>query len=154
MIKRPPLSRRLRNRVDRLAVLARHPKRVTCLECGFLSLGEAEVTKAERRMLASRGVGSCPPLDVIRCSRALWVDYDLMYAGTDSDGIFDELEADRRGCEGFLRHEPGWTPNEHRELLKKVLENRRKIVLVLLAAVTGSITGLLGAWVAKILGLG
>ena len=146
MIKRS----RMRKLARTLVVRTRRPFKVTCLDCGFLSLGSEEVSAANRAMLGARGVGGCPSLDLLRCSRSLWVSYDLMYVGTDADAIFEELEGDRRGCRGFLRYRPGWAPNEHRELLSKALETRQKVFFTIL----GTILGLLAAWVVHFLGWG
>src|SRR5437879_5577369 len=78
---------------------ARYPLKVTCLNCGFLSLEDKEVTRADRVLLHVRGTAGCPPLEVLGCSRFLWTDYDLTYVGTNSEAIFDEVQRDRRDCE-------------------------------------------------------
>ncbi len=57
----------------------RHPRKITCLDCGFLALGDSEVTPANRILLEGRGVAGSPPLEDVRCSHALWVSYDLNY---------------------------------------------------------------------------
>lgn len=139
----------LRRLAHGLLIRVKHPKRVACLNCGFLSLGEAEVTAADRLMLSAKGAGACPDLEVLHCSRSLWVRYDLFYSGTNAEGIFEELEVDRRDCAGFLRHRPGWTPFEHRDLLSKTLEARQKITF----AVVGSLLTLFAAWLTKQLGI-
>lgn len=123
---------------------------MTCLDCGFLSGGSDEVSSANRAMLAARGVGGCPSLDHLHCSRSLWVSYDLTYVGTNADAIFEELEGDRRGCRGFLRYRPGWTPNEHRDLVGKAFETRQKVIFTIL----GTGLGLLAVWIAYFFGWG
>jgi hypothetical protein len=130
----------LREFAHGVLVRAKHPRRATCLDCGFLALGDAEVTAADRVMLAARGTSGCPSLDILRCSRSLWVGYDLTYVGTSAEGIFEELEADRRDCAGFLSYRPGWTPNEHRDLLTKALETREKALLAVLSFLLGVLT--------------
>jgi hypothetical protein len=144
------LVRVLRRLIRTAYLRVNHPRRVTCLDCGFLSLGEAEVTHADRVMLHMKGTGGwCPSLDVLGCSRSLWVNYDLTYSGTSAEVIFDELDLDRRSCDGFFKYKPGWTPTDHRELLSKHQESRQKIVSGILLAVASSILTVLVAWVIK-----
>ncbi|SRR6266404_647432 len=131
----------------------RHPRPVTCLDCGFLALGNEEVTRAERILLHGEGSAGLPcspeELTDLNCTRSLWVDYDLTYVDGSAQGIFDELEQDRRGCAGFLRYRPGFSPSEHRDLLLKRMDSKEKLKF----AVLGGIVTLFFAWVAKHLGL-
>lgn len=135
-------GRRLRNLAHFLRARVRHPRRVTCLQCGFLSLGDAEVTAAQRTMLHLRSQNGIANLN---CARSRWESYDLEYSGPDAEGIFNELEVDRRSCQEFLLYRPGWTPNGHKEILLKKLETQQKILF----AVLGSLLTLFAAWVTK-----
>lgn len=128
----------------------RHPLGVTCLDCGFLALGDKEVSTANRMLLHVRGTAGCPPLEELSCSRSLWTDYDLTYCRVDAAAIFDEVGKQRRDCEGFFPCRPGWSPGGHQDLLLKGLETKQKVLFALL----GSLLTLLAAWVAKLLGLG
>ncbi len=131
----------------------RHPLPVTCLNCGFLALGDEEVTKADRIMLHSEGSAGLPcspdELTNLNCTRSLWVDYDLTYNSDSVQGIFEELEQDRRGCAGYLKYRPGFSPSEHRDLLLKRMDSKEKLKF----AVLGGIVTLFFAWIAKHLGL-
>ncbi len=132
---------------------ARHPFPVTCLDCGFLALGDEEVTRAGRIMLHCEGKAGLPcspeELTNLNCTRSLWVDYDVMYKRDSVQGIFDELEQDRRGCTGYLKYRPGFSPSEHRDLLLKRMDSKEKLKFVVL----GGIVTLFFAWIAKHLGL-
>src|SRR6266849_319499 len=109
---------------------ARHPLPVTCLDCGFLALGDEEVTKAVRIMLHCEGSAGLPcspeELKNLNCTRSLWVDYELTYLDGSTQGIFDELERERRGCAGYLKYRPGFSPSEHRDLLLKRMDRKEK----------------------------
>lgn len=122
---------------------ARHPFGVTCLDCGFLALGEKELSTASRILLHCKGAAGCPPLEMIWCSRSLWVVYDLTYVGTDAEGIFDEVQKERRGCKGFFRYRPGWSPTGHQDMLLKALERRKNFFYVLLGSFIGSLLSLI-----------
>jgi len=132
---------------------ARHPLSVTCLDCGFLALGNEEVTRADRIMLHSEGRAGLPcspeELTNLNCTRSLWVDYDLTYFDGSVQGIFDELERERRGCAGYLKYRPGFSPSEHRDLLLKRMDSKERLMF----AALGGIVTLLLAWIAKHLGL-
>ncbi|MFH1595522.1 MAG: hypothetical protein ABIG94_04015, partial [Pseudomonadota bacterium] len=128
---------------------ARYPFGVTCLECGFLALGEKEVGTADRILLHIRGTAGCPPLKELQCFRSLWVDYDLIYAGTDENGIFDEVQKQRRNCQGFFPYRPGWSPTGHKDLLQKRLERREKVFLVVLGLFIGSLLTFLSTRLTK-----
>ena len=132
---------------------ARHPVGVTCLDCGFLAMGDEEVSLSNRILLHCRGSAGCPPLEEIRCFRSLWVDYDLAYVGTNADGIFDEILMQRRHCPGFFRYKPSWSPKEHQDLLLKSEERKEKIWGYILATAVGALGTLLVQYIAKHLGL-
>src|SRR6266849_5049259 len=132
---------------------ARHPFPVTCLDCGFLALGDEEVTRADRIMLHCAGSAGAPcspeELKNLNCTRSLWVDYELTYLDGSAEGIFDELQRERRGCAGYLKYRPGFSPSEHRDLLLKRMDSKEKLKF----AVLGGIVTLFFAWIAKHLGL-
>jgi len=141
-----------------LVTYARHPRKVTCLNCGFLSFGEdTEVSTADRILLhAVKESPKLPPVDELCCSRKSWVDYDLIYGATDTGGIIDEIQKDRRDCQAFFRYWPGWSPSGHRDLLLKAFEKRQKVFFTVLGVFLGALGSLLtrlGDWVAKGLGL-
>jgi hypothetical protein len=112
----------------------RHPKGMTCLDCGFLAFADWEVSTANRVLLFARGQAGCPPLNELRCTKQLWVDYDLTYFGGSTEGLFDELQRRRRPCVGFLRYRPGRSPREHLDLEEKKQARQER----LLDTLTGS----------------
>ncbi len=112
----------------------RHPFGVTCLDCGFLALGDTEVSTANRILLHAKGLAKSPPLEELWCSRSLWVDYELSYFATDAGVIFDEVRKQRRHCEGFPRYRPGWSPTAHQDLLLRRLSWREKIYLAVIVS--------------------
>jgi hypothetical protein len=127
----------------------RRPRRVTCLDCGFLALAGGEVGGANRVRLGIKGAAGCPPLEALGCSHSLWIDYDLMYSGTDATAIFEELEKDRRQCTDFFRYRPGSSPREHQDLVLKKRDLWQRIVL----AVLSWILGFFAAWASRRFGL-
>ena len=135
----------------------RHPKGTTCLPCGFLGSGDKELIAADRILLSSKDSAEHPPLTKVRCTRSLWIDYDLRNFENARDGIFTELHKRRRPCEGFLRYRPGWSPSEHRDLLQTKIqtktERREKILITAVSSIGGSVLTLLGAWLLKRWGL-
>ncbi len=135
----------------------RHPLPVTCLDCGFLALGDEEVTRADRILLHFGGSAGLPcspeELTNLNCTRSLWVDYDLTYFDGSAQGIFDELEQDRRGCAGYLRYKPGFSPSEPRNLLLKGMDSKEKLKFAVLGGIAGGIVTLFFTWIAKHLGL-
>jgi hypothetical protein len=147
------LRRRSRNIVLAAFAYLCHPKGMTCLHCGFLALGDGEVSTADRVLLGANGEGGCPPLNKLHCTRKLWVEYDLMYFDTSRDGLFAELHKRRRPCVGFLLYRPGWSPSEHRDLLRTKIDRRTQIVISAASAVGASGLTLLGAWLLKLLRL-
>jgi len=95
----------------------------TCLDCGFLAFRGLEVTTANRILLNVKGKAGAPQIEMLNCSRSLWVDYDLIYASFDAKGIYDELQKQRKDCEGFFSYRPGVSPKEHQKLLLKIKDN-------------------------------
>lgn len=143
------MRHRLRWLARRLRGLALHPRGITCLECGFLALGQSEVSTAERVMLGDPSIAVQPRWENVNCQRSLWVDYELTYVEPCYEGVRDEISRSRRECDGFYAYRPGWSPAGHRELLLKFQERRSNILFLLL----GSALTLLGTWLAKHLGL-
>jgi hypothetical protein len=128
----------------------RHPFGVTCLNCGFLALGQHEVDSAARILLHCRGTAGCPPLEELLCLRSLWVDFNLTYSGSPpADEIFDMVQKQQRNCKGFFRYKPGWSPRDHRDLLIKSHDRWVRLAFALF----GMILTLLGMWLANRLGL-
>jgi hypothetical protein len=151
LIKRLPLKVRLRRFARDLLHRMRRPRRVTCLDCGYLSFGGAEATGEDRVILAERmaawgnvGISLDISLDTLRCFRSLWLEYRLLGGGDEV--ILSELDTDRRGCRGFDRHRPGFTPSEHLDLLSKRWEARRQFWLTVLGSAAGATLALLVAW--------
>jgi hypothetical protein len=44
----------------------------------------------------------------------------------DMDVILEEVQKDRRQCQGFYRYLRGWSPQEHRALVLRAADNRQK----------------------------
>ena len=125
------------------------PSPVTCLECGFLALGQHEVTEAERCMLASRGSSAVMPnLESLHCHRSLWVTYDLTYVGNAEGPKLDEVN-EQRHCRGFLRYKPGLCPDDHMQRLLRSEERGAQFKYVMLGLVLGSVLTLLATLVAS-----
>lgn len=149
--KRKRVLARLAKFTRTAAAHLRHPRKPTCLDCGFLALGDAEVNKANRVLFAVRGVAGCPPVGALRCSRSLWVDYDLLYYRPDAAAIFEEIETDRSQCKGFHRYQEGYSPRDHLDLLSKAHDkahdSRRTLLVVFLSAILAFIV----AWLTRVL---
>ena len=141
-------KKRLRKPASATSSYVAHPFGVTCLECGFLALGDREVSTADRMMLCARGV-VLPPLDELHCSRSLWVFYDLNYVKLDVGGIFDELGKQCRRCKGFFRYRPGWSPVGHQDLLLRSQDTKKTILIIALTSVFAFIAG----WLAHYFGI-
>jgi len=127
----------------------RHPRGMTCLECGFLASGDFEVRTSDRVLLACSGEGGCPPLNKLHCQRKLWVNYELGNWDDSREGLFEEVQKKRRPCDGFLRYRPGWSPSEHRNLLQGKLEWRDKIFISATSAIGAAVLALFGQWLLK-----
>ena len=126
---------------------------MTCLDCGFLALGDSEVTSPNRVLFAIRGVAGCPPVGALRCSRSLWIDYDLLYFRPNAAAIFEEIQADRCQCKGFHGYQEGYSPREHLDLLSKAHDSMRTSMKTLLLALLSVILALIIAWLTKLLRL-
>lgn len=98
---------------------ANKTKPKTCLDCGFLTIQRGEVSPADRIRLfcyaSGKDVGLPPDAEKTQCFRHLWIGYDLNYCTNSLDGVVEELKRPRDGCEGFFPHQPGYTPDEHRQ---------------------------------------
>ena len=146
-------KRLAKNYLRELVGFVRRTARVTCLDCGFLAFQDREVTRADRILLHCKGTAGlpCHPDDLpadLGCTRSLWVQYELVFGGS-LEGVFDELERDRRSCPGYLKYIPGFSPKEHRDQLLKRMDNTERIRF----AVLGGIITLIVAWLAKHFGL-
>ncbi len=131
----------------------RHPKGMTCLDCGFLAVGDGEVRRADRVHLWAHDRLACPPLNKLHCIRKLWVSHDLGYLDAGPDAFFDELQKKRRPCEGYLKYRPGWSPAEHKELLQKRLDLREKILFTSAGAIGTLVLTFLGKWLLNAWGI-
>ncbi len=121
----------------------RHPRKVTCLECGFLTAGNnAQLTYADRAMLHAGGPAGS--IEGVYCLRGLWVGFELNGL---PDDFWDELKEDRRTCGGYLKYNPGWSPKEHRDLLLKRQERKDKLLFL----IAGAVIALIVQWVAGLL---
>lgn len=120
----------------------------TCLDCGFLTIQDRELSRPQRITLGTRGKSAVMPAhsEQTRCFKDLW-DYDLHYSGDTFDGVIEEIERSRDDCPGFELYEPGFTPEQH-------LENQiqqRKEKLQWRIAKLGFWGGLLGGAVGTII---
>lgn len=99
-------------------------KKRTCLNCGFLTIQDSELSRPAQIMLGSRGVSAVMPThpEQTRCFKNLW-DYDLTYIGDTFDGVIEEIELSRDNCPGFVTYEAGFTPAQH---LEAQLEQRKE----------------------------
>lgn len=126
---------------------------MTCLNCGFLALSDREVGAADRIQLGAKGQAGCPPLDELHCSKNLWVNYNLTYSSLSSEGIFAELQERRRPCKGFMKHIPGRTPHEHRDLEDGKRARRDRVIDVIIGVVLGGAGTVLTEWLLGKLGI-
>lgn len=148
------MGKSLRSFAHNAVSYVRHPLGVTCLDCGFLALGQQEVDTSTRILLHCRGTAGCPPLENLRCFRSLWIDLDLTYfGGPPTDEIFDMVEKQQRNCKGYFRYKPGWSPTGHQDLLLMSQDKREKIYIALFSGGLGVFLALFGKWLARIFGL-
>jgi len=145
--------KRVRRAVRRFGGYLRHPRRVDCLDCGFLALGGYEVTEAERIQIATPSSGTQPDWKKLWCHCNRWVRYELTYTGPSYEGLQEELQQDRRTCKSYLRYREGWSPDEHRELRLKREEVRVRVLFLLLGSLLGSALTLLVKSLTNWLGL-
>jgi hypothetical protein len=129
----------LRRRCYGLAGFLRDPRRATCRECGFFAFDGREVQTWMRIELSQTFPASrIAHPENLDCFRSMWT-WPLYYASADAHVINEELETVRRGCEGFFRYRPGFSPAEHRDLTLKRSENRRGLWLMFLSAIVGGL---------------
>ncbi len=147
------LRRKSWRNLRRAAAYLRHPKGMTCLNCGFLALADGEVSPANRVLLGANGEAGCPPINKLRCTKKLWISYDLTYFDDSRDGLFAELRERRRPCVGFLRYRPVRSPREHLDLEESKRARSEKIIIGLLGAAVGILAAILTKWLLKYFGL-
>jgi hypothetical protein len=75
------------------------------------------------------------------------------FGGAPPQAIFDEVKEQRRGCVGFLKYRPGFSPKEHRDLLLKRMDSKEKLKFAVLGAIAGGIVAFLFALAQKHFGL-
>ena len=119
--------------------------RRTCLDCGFLTIQGRELSRPERKMLATHGESGVMPAhsEQTRCFKNLW-DYDLHYLGDTFDGVIEEISQPREDCPGFAVYEAGFSPAQHLE--NQVDKRKEKLQwriakLSFLGAILGGIIG-------------
>jgi hypothetical protein len=83
----------------------------------------------------------------VSCTRHLW--FNLEIAGGDPDEIREEIDRQRKGCVGYLRYKPGWSPSEHKALVTKKEDRREKIVMVIAGGIIGGIIALFFQWLGQ-----
>lgn len=137
------LFRRLRRWRHNVVIFVRRPRRVTCLECGFLAWDSKEVDTPTRITLYNPGLAGQPAeFEKFHCLRSMWT-WSLTYVDTDASIVRDELQQSRRGCDGYYRYRQGWSPGEHRDLVLKSSENRFRVWQVILSAAVGGAVALI-----------
>jgi hypothetical protein len=129
----------------------RHPFGITCLKCGFLSVGDHEVDTSSRILLDCRGSAGNPRMDLIKCYKSLWVNLDLEYfPGPPADEIFDMVTSEQRQCKGYLKYRPGWSP---KDLLIKHQDLKDKIIMAIIGGIIGLFLGIFGKWLSTRIGI-
>lgn len=120
----------------------------TCLDCGFLTIQNKEISHPQRIMIGTEGKSASMPsnYEQTRCFKDLW-EYDLHYIGNSFDGVIDEIKINRNSCRGFIPYEPGFTPEQHIEIQ---LENRKE-KLQWKVAILGFLGSLLGGIIVTII---
>jgi len=124
----------------------------TCLDCGFLTTHGKEVRRALRVSL-ERNIPSVEDNEGVRCSKRLWVDFDLSSA-QDKDVVFfemyDELERSRRRCGGFFKYEPGFDPAAHLQRQEEVRKEHLQWRIAKLGFVGALFGGAIGVLLVKL----
>jgi hypothetical protein len=116
---------------------------MTCRECGFLALGESELSTPSRECLSDKRNAEQPPLNMLCCTKRIWSK------PLDRDELFEVIQAKRRPCVGFLRYIPGRSPRDHRDLEDQKRTRREKIIDGLIGAAFGAVLTLLATWLVK-----
>lgn len=130
-------------------------KQVKCRKCGFLAvhysgvagggslevfeilkkydlLGPKECMQRDRRKIAH---GNYTDTEGLKCLKNAWYRSD--YSDRPKSEFLTMLNSDRK-CAYFFRHNPGYSPPEHKELQRE-RENRRVLLIgMLLAALLGA----------------
>lgn len=135
----------------RMRLRKRRPRR-TCAGCGFLAYGDEEARHADRVLLGSGpGSGTSPsaPVERWNCAKGLWL-WELGYVQADWGVVFDEVARDRRGCPGFLKWKPGWSPSQHAESEESSIDFRRQLILKVAPKAMAILYGLIGALIVSI----
>lgn len=143
------MKRPIKRILHKLFAYIRHPFGVTCLQCGFLAIGEHELITSRRIMLHWRGRAGCPPLDEIHCQRSFWVELDLTYPGNyPGDELIDEVNKNQRECKGFFKYKPGWSPSGHLDLLAKSTDRKKNLIYSLITGFFGGLFAIFIKWLA------
>lgn len=133
-------------------------RKVRCIECGFLTSCGLEVRESDRVLIkAATDAGSLRetlPANPrqLDCHRGLWVGPELNYTYLSVPQAISEATR-KRFCRGYHRHEKGWAPAEHRDLVLRRRDRWYTVVSGLLFALLGAGLTLLAQWVAKLLSL-
>lgn len=122
----------------------------TCDECGFLTIHNQELTRADRFGLLSITQNSSDASlpanpEYTRCYKGLW-NSDLD-SSIDNASLHEELTLDRNKCRYFAEYEPNFNPTQHQERQ----DEKRKERLQLKIAWLGFTGGLLGSIVGQML---
>ena len=114
--------------------------------------GDEEARQADRVLLGSgpsSGTSPSEPAERWNCAKGLWL-WELGYTQPDWGVVFDEVANDRRGCRGFRRWKPGWSPAQHAESEERSVDFRRQLILKLAPKAMAVLYGLVGASIASI----
>jgi hypothetical protein len=101
-------------------------------------------------MISTPSSAAQPDWKKIWCHCNRWEGYELGYSGPSHEALQDELAKGRRTCKSFLRYRPGWSPDEHRQLVLKKEEIRWRWLFLLAGTGLGSAV----TWLAGKLGPG
>ena len=129
--------------------------RRTCADCGFLAYGGEEARRVDRVLLVLLGSGSSSgkspsgPAERWSCAKGLWL-WELGYTQPDWDVVIDEVAKNRRGCRGFSRWKPGWSPAQHTESEERAVDFRRQLILKMVPKMMAVLYGLIGAAITSI----
>jgi len=120
--------------------LERFTHRTVCLDCGFLSIDGREADADALRTIACRGdEGWFGEGTRIYCDKGLWYWDESSFSV-----ITSEANRRRLRCEGFHRHVPGRSPEQHKKLEDEGREFSRQLKLTLFpffAALLGAMIG-------------
>ena len=101
-------------------------KKLTCLECGFLTITGSELITAHRTHLAIFNPRhDKAPLDInlTRCYRNQWETRELQGFLSKQD-LLAELKADRRKCPHFTTYKLGYDPEQTVKRVEKKADRR------------------------------